>query len=108
MANPYKEAEKNKKKSPARPQEPAQEMSKAKDTVMASTELERAAEASVDSTVIISLDDIGMDGKDTKSSYSLYLTDSVMREAEKRSKKAKMRGVSPYIDEVLKRAFGLK
>ena len=57
-------------------------------------------------TVLIPLDDIGANKKPKKRSSTLYLSESVLDELRKRSKKAGLSS-SEYLDEVLKREFSL-
>lgn len=58
-------------------------------------------------SVFIPLDDIGANKKPKKRSSTLYLSESVLDELRKRSKKAGLSS-SEYLDEVLRRAFGIK
>ena len=53
------------------------------------------------------LGDIANPRGDKKKGYSLYLSESVMKEATKRAKAAGYKTPAPYIDEVLKRVFQL-
>ena len=53
------------------------------------------------------LSDIANPRGDKKKGYSLYLSESVMKEATKRAKAAGYKTPAPYIDEVLKRVFQL-
>ena len=53
------------------------------------------------------LSDIANPRNDKRRGYSLYLSESVMKEATKRAKSAGYKTAAPYIDEVLKRVFQL-
>lgn len=60
-----------------------------------------------DAAVFLPLDDIGANKKPKKRSSTLYLSESVLDELRKRGKKVGLSS-SEYLDELLKRAFGIK
>lgn len=53
------------------------------------------------------LGELGTEKQPTKSSTTLYLSDDVQAELLKRSKKAKFRSRSEYLDELLRKLFKL-
>lgn len=129
MGNIYKNADKRKRVKPGSKQpditvevevneletipeatETAQEPQKATEVVTTPTEPEKPVSESVEAesaTVEELLGDIGAGKKPTRRSTTLYLSDAVLTELEKRSKKAKFRSRSEYLDELLMKLFKL-
>lgn len=64
------------------------------------------SEGNKEKAPIFNFDDITAAIRPEKKTYTLYLSNSVMEEIEKRAKKAGLKP-SPYLDELLKRVFGL-
>lgn len=93
------------------PQEPVQEEEEIDDTAPAQETAQEAPQAEKEQVrsedaVFIPLDEIGLNQKPKKKTTSVYLSEDVLDELEKRAKKAKLKP-SPYLDELLRRVFGL-
>ena len=106
MANPYKEAEeKRKMKAPGSPREPRQE----EEVVTVPEHVQEAAEEPTggkEAGYGSLLSEIKSERRPKKRSTTLYLSDNVLAELRKLSKKEGM-SASEYLDALLKRAFGL-
>lgn len=88
--------------TPVEPQKVAEEKIKP----IVSVEEELVEETKEDSVEVV-LKEIANPRSDKRRGYSLYLSESVMKEATKRAKAAGYKTPAPYIDEVLKRVFQL-
>ena len=103
--NPYKKAAAREKIPPGGYPTEQQPVEKPATVVVEEKEAPKKEE-SANVSVEFSLDSIALVKKDEKNTHSVYLSDSNWNELENRAKKAKM-SPSAYLDEILKKVFGL-
>lgn len=109
MANLYKKAAERQKIVPGGHLDENQEQEILNESVSEEVVRETAEvqDVSDNASVVIPLDEIGASRRPKKRSSTLYLSEEVLSELRKRSKKVGM-SASEYLDELLKRAFGSK